>query len=103
EGNSRAAALEQLRARPGWYDPQILDAVDACFNLRPQADGQTAKPPLAITFAGLRVGHVLVSPVETRDGVLIISAGNRISPPLIQRLRNFSALSGIKEPIYVEA
>jgi len=55
-----------------------------------------------VTFAALRVGHVLTADLETKDGVLILSAGNRITPPLIQRLRNFAALSGIKEPIHIE-
>ncbi len=43
-----------------------------------------------------------MSDVQTRDGIMIVSGGNRITPTLIHRLRNFSALSGIKEPIYVE-
>jgi response regulator RpfG family c-di-GMP phosphodiesterase len=103
EGVARHDALQQMRLRAGWYDPQILDAIGACFEIETHRPGQVAKPPLPVTFAGLRVGHDLVSDVQTRDGTLIISKGNRITPALIHRLRNFSALSGIKEPIYVEA
>ncbi len=102
EGNTRAAALEKLRGRPGHYDPEILDAVAACFDVNPHANGASTRPPLPVPFAGLRVGQTLVSDVQTKDGVLIISSGNRITPALFARLRNFSALSGIKEPIYVE-
>jgi HD-GYP domain-containing protein (c-di-GMP phosphodiesterase class II) len=101
--NTRAAALELLRAQPGAHDPQILDAVAACFQAASQSPGGPKQPPVAVTFAGLRVGHVLASDVLTSDGMLIVAAGNRVSPALIHRLQNFSALSGIKTPIYVEA
>jgi len=103
EGVPRAAALEQLRLRPGWYDPKILDAVGVCFKIQTQDPDKAKKPPVAMNFTGLRVGHVLVTDILTKDGTLIVASGNRITPALIHRLRNFSALSGIKEPIYVEA
>jgi hypothetical protein len=38
-----------------------------------------------------------------KDGTLILSAGNHITPALMQRLRNFAELSGIQEPIQVQA
>jgi response regulator RpfG family c-di-GMP phosphodiesterase len=101
-GTARAAALDQMRTRLGCYDPQILEAVCACFKLA--ANGEApAKPPLALPFSALRVGHMLVSDIETKDGTMIVGAGNRLTPALLHRLRNFSALSGIKEPIYIVA
>jgi len=45
---------------------------------------------------------VLLSPIQTNDGVLIVQAGTAISPMLLEKLRNFAELSGIKEPIYVK-
>jgi response regulator RpfG family c-di-GMP phosphodiesterase len=102
EGNSRIAALEKLRVCPGWHDPEILDAVGQCFGIEPKINADGTKTLFAITFAGLRVGQVVASPIQTRDGVLLIGAGNRVTPALFQRLQNFSTLSGIKEPIYVE-
>jgi response regulator RpfG family c-di-GMP phosphodiesterase len=104
EGNrlTRDAALGEMRKRAGWYDPRVLDVVTGALcavREAPRADNSSAR---ALTFANLRVGHVLVSDLETKDGVLIISAGNRITAPLMQRLRNFATLSGIKEPIHVE-
>jgi response regulator RpfG family c-di-GMP phosphodiesterase len=104
KGISRTVAMEQLRGRTGWYDPEILEAVGACLQ---QSDSvglaNPKKPPLTVSFSNLRVGHILVSDIQTMDGILIVAAGNRITPPLIQRLRNFSTLTGIKEPIIVEA
>lgn len=101
---SRSRALNLLRGRAGWYDPDVLDAVVTC--LESQAQGDTSmlhRPPLTISFSNLQIGHVLASDIRTMDGILIVSTGNEITPPLMQRLRNFSSLSGIKEPILVEA
>jgi response regulator RpfG family c-di-GMP phosphodiesterase len=102
KGAQRPAALEELRRRSGWYDPRMLEAISGCFKLAIPLPGEPA-PPLAVTFSKLQVGHLLISDIQTRDGVMIVSAGNRITQPLLQRLKNFSALSGIKEPIQVAA
>jgi response regulator RpfG family c-di-GMP phosphodiesterase len=96
-GSSRREALAQMRERAGHYDPQLLDAVAVVVG----AGGQ--KPTTGIAFKDLKPGHVLVSDVLTSQNLLIIAAGNRVSPSLLERLRNFAALSGVKEPIYVEA
>lgn len=99
---SPTAALEQMRARPGWYDVKVLDAVATCFEITPIEPANTIVLPLTVSFAELRVGHVLASDIVTKDGILIVAAGNHITQPLIQRLRNFASFSGIKEPIHVE-
>ncbi len=96
-GSSRREALAQMRERAGFYDPQLLDAVVAVLG------AGAPKPTASIAFKDLKPGHVLISDVTTKEGLLIIAAGNRISPGLLERLRNFAALSGVREPIYVEA
>jgi response regulator RpfG family c-di-GMP phosphodiesterase len=102
EGLARPAALAQLRARDGWYDPRLLEALE-------QSPRSAAAPPVdiglaaeTVSFADLRVGHVLRSNLETKGNMLLVTAGNRITPMLLYRLRNFSSLYGIREPIYIE-
>ena len=85
-----------MRERVGCYDLQLLDSVAGVLG-----EG-TPKPTVGIAFKDLKPGHVLVSHVVTKQNLLIIAAGNRVSPTLLERLRNFAALSGVKEPIYVE-
>jgi len=48
------------------------------------------------------VGHVLRGNLETKGNMLLVTAGNKITPMLMHRLRNFSSLYGIQEPIYIE-
>jgi len=101
-GLARPDALEQLRARPGWYDPRLLEAVQSSPDA---AAAPSADAPLcaaAIGFADLRVGHVLRGNLETKGSMLLVTAGNKITPMLMHRLRNFSSLYGIQEPIYVQ-
>jgi len=101
DGLARPAALEQLRARAGWYDPRLLQAIEHSPGAAPvqQADiGSSA----AVAFAELRVGHVLRGNLETKGNMLLVTAGNKITPMLMHRLRNFASLYGIQEPIFIE-
>lgn len=96
-GVSRREALAQMRDRTGFYEPDLLIAAAAVLG------AGALRAASAIPFKELKPGQVLVSDITTRDGLLIIGSGNRISPSLLERLRNFALLSGLKEPIYVEA
>ena len=40
--------------------------------------------------------------IETSDGVMIVGAGTVVTPMLLEKLRNFATLNGIREPIRVE-
>ncbi len=102
-GRSRASALEQLRGRPGWYDPQILEALSSPVLHATMEQATPATASLAIILPQLKVGQVLSADVQTRDGMLIVCSGTRITQGLLERLRNFSTLLGVKEPIHVEA
>lgn len=100
KGITRPSALKQLREQQGWYDPLMLQALHSNYSVVVE---MVSKPPVSIAFADLRAGHLLRSNVETKDGMLIVTAGNRITPALIERLRNFAQVSGIKEPILIES
>ena len=99
----RAAALDEMRKRKDWYDPQILAVVAGALRDSTEDRGKPEGTTRLVTFLNLRVGDILAADLVTKDGVLIISAGNRVTKPMMERLRNFAALSGVKEPIHVEA
>jgi hypothetical protein len=50
----------------------------------------------------LQVGQLLLSDVLTTDGLLLLSAGHRISEVALARIRNIAQISGIREPIIVD-
>ncbi|MBW1801253.1 MAG: hypothetical protein JRJ85_11055, partial [Deltaproteobacteria bacterium] len=92
-GITRYQALEQLKARTGWYDPDILAAVDTI-------PGDEVKYfAKEINVRELRPDMILDEDVYTTKGRLLILRGQEISPLLINRLKNFASTTGIQEPI----
>ena len=98
----RFKALESLRHCPGRYDPLVLEAVAASFDLALQSGAGDNAAPIGVTLRELRTGHELASGIETKDGTLVVSAGTTISQMHLQKVRNFAELSGIQEPIYIK-
>jgi len=96
-------ALDQMQSRAGWYDPRVLDAAFACFDIYLDAPTAAKTAGHALRLKELTVGHVLLSSIETREGALIVPAGTKVTAIILEKLRNFEQLSGIKEPIQVEA
>ena len=96
EGSSKAKAFESIRKNSGAYDPKLLEEVQKAVLQSGPKKGR--KVPLK----DLAVGQVLVEPIESMDGTLILNAGNTISPWMLKKLHNFVEMSPIKEPIYVE-
>jgi response regulator RpfG family c-di-GMP phosphodiesterase len=102
-GLTKAKALEQMQTRTGRYDPQVLDSTFACFDVYLTAPTAVKVAIKAILLKELTIGHILSSNVETKDGVLIVCAGTKVSQMALEKLRNFDQIQGIKEPIHVQA
>src|SRR5207237_1172418 len=102
-GISRARALEQMQERNGWYDSRVLDATFAGLDVYLPMTSAAKATRLAINGDQLRVQHILNTDLLTADGALIFPAGTEISELILEKIRNFQELSGLKEPIHVEA
>ncbi len=57
----------------------------------------------ALFVKDLRVGMILNEGVTTRDGLLIVARGAEVSPPLLEKLRTWSELDRVVEPLVVES
>jgi response regulator RpfG family c-di-GMP phosphodiesterase len=95
---TRAEAFGHLKHRIGVYDPKVLEAVASCFDLFVGNDGCEHK---TVLFSELRVGHILVSDIVTKDGTMVVAAGAQVSQALMSKLHNFHELVGVKEPIEI--
>ncbi|MBZ5495705.1 MAG: response regulator [Acidobacteriia bacterium] len=102
EGIARAKALEVQRKREGWYDPAILDAAFLCFASPPKLKQAVERSVHSMALKDLKVGQILLSDVVTCNGALLITAGNWVSETMLERIKNFAKLKGVKEPIQVE-
>jgi response regulator RpfG family c-di-GMP phosphodiesterase len=83
DGVSAAITFDTLRARKGWYDPAILEALAAVR--RVHQNSRVRELPLA----RLRPGMILAEDVRTSNGVLFVARGTEVTPGLQERLHNF--------------
>ena len=101
DAQAQSKALARMMKAAGRYDTKVLGAAavvfDVCLTDAPSSD-LTVR---AIRIGELRVGHVVQQDVRTKDGSLIAPAATRISPLLIQRLRNFADLGQLVEPLLI--
>lgn len=101
-GASRLQALDQISSRQGWYDLQLLAATRSCFCLIDDRPDDFNRP-ISIGIDDLVIGMTLASDLIAGDGTLVLSTGHHISQMILERIRNFKALYGIREPIFVRA
>jgi len=84
-----------LKGRPGIYDPRVLAALEA---LVAAEEGFESR---AVTVVQLRDDMILAQDVTTVDGRLLLVSGYQVNKTMRERLRNFAAKPGVKEPIHV--
>jgi response regulator RpfG family c-di-GMP phosphodiesterase len=102
KGKTRVQALEEMQQRSGWYDPRVLDAAfDRLDGYLPKSNSATGTVQV-VKAHELRPGQVFSSNVYTVDGVLVVKAGTKVTPMLMERLRNFARLQGLRDPLEVE-
>ena len=102
KGATPAEALDMMAGRSGWYDPLILEKAGHLF--RPEGIPAPVHPVqrVEVKVEELALGQTLGADVITSDGRLLISAGHVITETLLERLRNFAKLNGLREPLSVE-
>jgi response regulator RpfG family c-di-GMP phosphodiesterase len=86
--------IDILRARIGWYDPKILEAL---ADLRGRGKQEVVVHELALR--DIAAGMLFGEDVKSAKGLLLIARGQEVTPSLLERVRNFSSELGIREPI----
>lgn len=102
QGASTSDTLMAMQATQGQYDPRVLEIALKSFAAKPAGSQTQPSNVFHIKLSDLRPGYVLVNDIETVENVLVVSAGQRISPMMLELIRNFAKISGIKEPIAVQ-
>lgn len=98
----RSEALETMQHCSGWYDPSVLAAVRNCFEHAGTAT-ELLRKPRSVRLSELAPGQVLYADVMTPTGLMVIPAGQKITPAMLELLRNFGRLGEIIEPIKIES
>lgn len=98
---SRQEAFRKMQQAPGIFDSQVLEAVAACFDIYLDKEETEAFETDSVRVSQLLVGSMVAEDITTSEGALIVPSGTEVTPPLLQKLRNFSELSTLKEPIVI--
>jgi response regulator RpfG family c-di-GMP phosphodiesterase len=98
---SRLEAFQIMRQTKGRYDPKVLEAVAASFDVYLDKVEPVAPAPVAAPLADIVIGDTLAQDVQTADGTLLVTANTQITAPLLEKLKNFADLTGLKGPILI--
>jgi response regulator RpfG family c-di-GMP phosphodiesterase len=102
KGRSKGTALLEMQQRPGRYDPRVLDAAFACFDAYLPESTTIRSAVKALKLGELCPGQILAANLETIEGMLLVPSGHQLTSVILQKIRNFAAVSGIHEPIQVQ-
>lgn len=100
-GQALDVCLREMRYRYGRYDPDLMDEL-IIYLRRTGMLSNKAQAGKPLLLNELQAGQVLTSSVETFGGVMVLAPGNTLTSQLIQRLRRYSRITGIREPIFVQ-
>lgn len=94
-GIRKNAAVLELKKRPGWYDPEVLAALETVVWLEARYLVQE------VMHHQLADGMILDQDVETLTDTLLVTKGQEVTPIMRKRLKNFAETVGLKEPFRV--
>lgn len=95
---SGAQAVDRLRERPGWYDPDLLDHLSELHG-----DGSRQNAVLEVELRAVQPGMVFAEEVRTSTGVLLVARGREATPRMIDRIRSLEPHIPLRERVYVLA
>ena len=99
---SRTDAFRRMRSTTGIFDPQVLEAIASCFDIYIDESSETEPFSLmTVRVSELTIGSVVGEDIQTKEGTLLVPANIRITQALLEKLRNFSELAVLREPIIV--
>ncbi len=94
-GSSKGKALLELKKRTGWYDPQVLAALESVIGIEAKYEARS------VTIMELRENMILGEDVKTVKGLMLISKGQEVTRPILERLKGFHFNPGVQEPFKV--
>ena len=95
-------ALDAILAGPEHYDTSIARALSRCSSALRSTPKTATSGMRSVPLSDLAPGHVLVSNIVTVEGTVVLAAGVMLNAAQIQRLRNYSSLNAVVEPISVD-
>lgn len=102
EGIVKRRALDTMEARAGVYDPKLLQLCFACFQASVTEKVSGDQPTRSLCVGELSPNQIVVSDILTLERTVLIRAGNRLTPMVLQKLKNYDALGDVRQPVSVQ-
>lgn len=102
DGVVKKAAHEMMKGREGFYDPRLLDLVFTRFPDFLAQSLSSTLPVLSLPIAQLKSGQIVVSDILTKEGLLLVAAGNRLTGMMLKRLHNYAEIGDVEDSILVQ-
>ncbi|MCC5023296.1 MAG: hypothetical protein J6386_11120 [Candidatus Synoicihabitans palmerolidicus] len=102
DGIVKDAAEMAMTREAEWYDPDLLELSFECFPAYLNQPLNRTDPVKTMRYNQLVPGQVLVSDIDTPDGMVLLHAGSKLTAMVISRLRNHHLLYGLKDEVTVQ-
>ena len=96
---SPVVVVAQMMLDNGKYDPKVLAGLEAVVEEAGSLGGDQHRSLVAVEK--LRIGMLLAADVNTAEGLVLLSAGTRLSGILIEKLRTASSLAVIEPDLLI--
>ncbi len=100
-GLDRRKVRDIMNAREGWYDESLLRKVLSDEVLDGKQLKRKTRETRRISVEEISTGMYLVDNLKTDTGQILVMAGQEITDALLIRVKNWSRVYKIKEPVYV--
>lgn len=101
QGKTRGESIGEMRKYDVRYDPRVFYAAIEAFGKTEQTEGAAEFITMPLRLGELRAGLTLACPIETMDSRLLVRSGTLITETLLLRIKQFSELVSIREPVMV--
>ncbi len=94
-GMTKQEALTRLRQHPEDYNPDLVIALSS-FHM-----DEMSEIVKMVRVKELKAGMIADRDIRAQNGLLLVPAGQEITYPVLERLRNFARQIGVVEPMRV--
>ncbi len=92
---SAQLALDTMRGRTGWYDPEALQQF-----MQLESTAAKRQEIREVALRSVSVGMIFAEDVRSTTGVLLVARGHEVTPSFMARMRNLKNGS-VAEPLRV--
>jgi response regulator RpfG family c-di-GMP phosphodiesterase len=100
--NAQEARILMRKARGSQFDPEVLDVFLQSFETAAAvASSAGAQASMVLTSAALESDMVLAKDLVSARGILMLTAGHRLTNSLIRKIREFELREGSKLEVHI--